>query len=105
MKCISQVGRTFSILKEHFDIILKQKSSQLADKIDILTAQIEMQHLNRVEDRGHLKKNFEKISLHDKLMSNVEPAKTNVDYNNDEEIKKPYALELTDEDKKNLKIN
>ena len=38
-------------------------------------------------------------------MSNVEPAKTNVDYNNDEEIKKPYALELTDEDKKNLKIN
>ena len=42
MKCISQVGRTFSILKEHFDIILKQKSSQLADKIDILTAQIEM---------------------------------------------------------------
>ena len=61
MKCVSQIGRTFSILKEDFELILRQKQNVLTNKIDILTAKLDSQNLNRIEDRGHLKKNFERI--------------------------------------------
>ena len=59
MKCVSQKGKTFAILKEHFEIILKQKYRVLSDQLHILSAQRDLEILDRIQHRGVLKQHIQ----------------------------------------------
>lgn len=103
MRCVSQVGKTFTISKANFETILKEKRKLVNNKLHILSAKNDTRIIDMIERRGKLRQQMKDVEVTEGFQDLIQP-KWDPDRN--EEYRSKYCtFEMNENDLKNIKLN